>query len=92
MPETPVRRRPQEVVDVELRLTRRAIVVCGQLVKVALDERLALLDDGWPPEHVLCEALDQVALRWAGERDHQRRALRKLTAEAGITEEEPSDA
>ncbi len=83
------RRRPQAIVDTETSLTRTAIAVCDRLVKVALDERRALLADGWPPAHSLCEALDQVALRWSGEGDYQRRALRKLLAEAGITEDVP---
>jgi hypothetical protein len=83
------RRRPQAIVDVETDLTRLAIGVCDRLVKVALDERRGLLADGWPPGHSLCEGLDQVALRWSGEGDHQRRALRKLLAEAGIQEEVP---
>jgi hypothetical protein len=79
---TELSRRPQAVVDVEIALTRTAIGVCGRLVSAALKERRALLADGWPPGHALCEHLDATAQRWAAQGDQQRRALRLLVGEA----------
>lgn len=79
--------RPQAVIDTEVDLTREAIRVCDRLVDVALAERRTLLDAGWPTTHGFCQALDEVAMRWTGERDVQARALRGLLAEYG-----PNDA
>lgn len=73
--------RPLDIIETEIRLTRAAIDVCNRMLAVALKERRGLLDLGWPVGHAMCEALDQVALRWNGEGDYQRRALARLMAE-----------
>lgn len=74
-------KRPQAVVDVEIDLTYKAIAACDRLIEVALEERRKLLDDGWPTGHGICEDLDEVARRWAGQRDYQARAVRTLLRE-----------
>jgi hypothetical protein len=76
-----VTNRPLEVIETDIRVTRRACTTCRLVMTTLLDHRKTLLALGWPDSHALCEELDRDAARWSAHYEHQRRALDALYRE-----------
>lgn len=73
--------RPLEVIEADVSVTRRALQVTARMVDNALDERMTLLELGWPASHPLCKELDDVAAAWAVRREQFLRQLQELANE-----------